>query len=159
MFAMCLGGVALELGVWGAVKVFGMRLGYEMGRIAARRVVACVANLHAGWNRAVSRLVGEAVRKHCSALSPAFAEMAVATGQAPASPLPTFLWPTLIDFRPKAFFGTPDDLFRTVVHERVSVPLESSVVHSAPRSFFGWLQTVGNRACHVYQYTPCRRVA
>ena len=159
--AMRLGGVALELGIRGAVKILGVRLGHEMSRVAAGRGIARVAGLHASRHRATGELQSQAVSEPRLPFGArAYAEVAVARRKPVSLPWPTSSGASrLIDLRPKPLLQRPDHLFGAMVDERVAMPLETSVVHPAPTPFINRLQAIGYGTCHVHQYTPCRRVA
>lgn len=156
--AMRLGGVALELGIRGAMKVLAVRLSYEVVRVAARWVRTGVAGFQPTGNRSPTEVHGQTVSEPRSPLSTrADAKVPVARREPVALPGPTNGGTSgLINLRPKPLIQRPDDLFRSIVHKRIAMPLKTAVMHLAPSPLFGGLNATGYGAIHVSNHTPYR---
>ena len=153
VLAVRLGRISLELSGRRAVHVRGVCLSDKMVGVAAGRVVTSVTDLQSIRDHTVCELVCEAVSQHGPAAASSLAEVPIATGEAPSLPLPALIRPTLIYLRPKARLWRAYHLLGALVHERITMPLKTPVVHPAPSPLLCQLGTNLNGALHMSRLT------
>lgn len=147
MLAVRLSRVHFEVGARRVMHVLRVRNKFQMVGPDATRGHTDVVDLKARRDVSPDEGVSQTVSKPVSSTNTGCSEYSVSRWQLVSLPKPTL--PALINLCPKPLLKRADYLFGALIGKRVAMTLPAPIVHLAPTTLLGGLQTAFNGAIHV----------